>query len=55
MSKDKDRVALSQCVGKLMAYIRVDKLEDAKAWARALVRHLIKMDLISETDLEQLK
>lgn len=55
MAKDKNRVFLSKCVGSLMAYIRVDKLEDAKVWARALVKHLIKMELITKDDLERLK
>ena len=47
MAKDKDRVALSQCVGKLMAYVRVDKKEEAKIWAEKLVLHLRKMGLVS--------
>lgn len=46
MAKDKDRVTLSQCVGKLTAYVRVDKKEDAKIWAQKLVDHLKKMDLL---------
>lgn len=46
MSKDKDRVALSQCVGKLMAYIRVGKKEDARIWAEKLVNRLKAMDLL---------
>jgi hypothetical protein len=44
--KDKDRVMLSQCVGKLMAYLRVGNREEAKLWAKALVEHLRKMGLI---------
>lgn len=44
--KDKDRVALSQCVGKIMAYLRVDKKADAKLWARKLVEQLTKMELL---------
>lgn len=46
MAKDKDRVALSQCVGKLMAYIRVDKKEEAKIWAKKLVERLKQMGLL---------
>lgn len=46
MSKDKDRVALSQCVGKIMAYLRVDKKEDAKIWAKKLVAELNRMGLL---------
>ena len=47
MSKDKDRVVLSQCVGKIMAYLRVDKKEEAKRWAKQLVEQLTKMGLLS--------
>jgi hypothetical protein len=47
MAKDKDRVALSQCVGKVMAYLRVGQLENAKLWARKLVDQLTKMGLLS--------
>lgn len=46
MAKDKDRVALSQCVGKLMAYVRVGKKEEAKEWALKLVEHLKRLDLL---------
>ena len=46
MAKDKDRVALSQCVGKLMAYIRVDKKEEAKILAKKLVERLKQMGLL---------
>lgn len=48
MAKDKDRVTLSQCVGKLMAYLRVDKKDDAKIWAKKLVEHLKKMGLLDD-------
>lgn len=44
--KDKDRVYLSQCVGKVMAYMRVNKKEDAKEWARKLRDQLVKMELL---------
>lgn len=44
--KDKDRVFLSQCVGKVMAYVRVGKKEDAKEWAKKLQAQLVKMDLL---------
>ena len=50
-----DRLVIETKGGLVMAYIRVDKLEDAKAWARALVKHLIKMELITKDDLERLK
>ena len=46
MAKDKNRVFLSQCVGKLMAYVRLDKKEEARQWASKLVEHLKKMDLL---------
>lgn len=46
MTKDKDRVYLARCVGKLMAYLRLDKRAEAKAWAGLLVDHLRKMGLI---------
>jgi hypothetical protein len=45
MAKDKDRVLLSQCVGKVMAYLRVGRVESAKDWARKLVEQLTKMGL----------
>jgi hypothetical protein len=44
--KDKDRVILSQCVGKVTAYVRVGNKDEAKRWARALVAHLKHMDLL---------
>ena len=47
MAKDADRVQLSQCVGKIMAYLRVDKKEEAKLWAKKLVDQLTKMGLLS--------
>lgn len=30
-----------------MAYLRVDKKEDAKVWAKKLVEQLTKMELLS--------
>ncbi len=48
MAKDKDRVALSQCVGKVMAYLRVGKPDDAKVWAKKLVEQLKKMGLLDD-------
>ncbi len=44
--KDPDRVKLSTAVGKLMAYIRVNKPDEAKLWALALVEQLRKMNLL---------
>jgi hypothetical protein len=46
VAKNKDRVILSQCVGKVMAYLRVDRKEEARQWADKLVRQLRKMDLL---------
>ncbi len=46
MSKDKDRVYLSKCVGKLMAFIRLGDKEQAREWAKLLVDYLKKMDLL---------
>ena len=46
MAKDKDRVSLATCVGKIMAYIKVNKQDDAKAWARTLVGELQRLGLL---------
>ena len=46
MAKDKDRVILSRCVGKLMAYLRVDRKDEARKWAAKLVEQLRAMDLL---------
>lgn len=49
-SKNPNRVYLATCVGKLMAYERVDKREEARQWAALLVEHLRKMDLLPPID-----
>lgn len=46
MPKNKDQVYLSKCVGSLMAYLRLGKVEAAKNWANHLVEYLKKMGLI---------
>jgi hypothetical protein len=48
VAKDPNRFALSQCVGKLMAYIRIGNVTEAKLWAKKLVEHLRKMGLLDD-------
>lgn len=48
--KNPNRVYLATCVGKLMAYERVGKQDEARQWADALVTHLRKMDLLPPID-----
>lgn len=46
MAKDKLRVKLSQCVGKICAFISVGKRDEAREWAGILVQHLKDADLL---------
>lgn len=46
MAKDKVRVSLARCVGKICAYLAVGKREDARVWANALVDILQKEGLL---------
>lgn len=48
--KNVNRVYLATCVGKLMAYERVGKTEEARQWADCLVTHLRKMGLLPPID-----
>lgn len=46
MAKDKNRVILSTCVSKIMAFYLVGRCDEAREWAGKLVEHLRKMELI---------
>lgn len=45
MAKDKDRVILSQAVGKICAYLAVGKKGEAKEWAKILILKLAQLGL----------
>lgn len=44
--KDPVRVQLSRDVGKIVAYLAVGKVEEAKIWAQSLVAHLRRLGLV---------
>jgi hypothetical protein len=44
--KDPLRKTLSQCVGKICAYMAVGKVIEARQWADTLVKELRKTELI---------
>lgn len=46
MTKDKVRVKLSQCVGKICAFLAVGKRDEAREWAGILVKYLREIELI---------
>ena len=44
--KNKDRQFLSMCVGKIMSFYLIGRVDEARQWATQLAERLKKMELL---------